>query len=158
MATCPKCGKKTNEKTCPDCKTKLKPQIPISLIFIVLILIIILIGCIFISPYKHISNSEELYSTIGEKVQFDGKYIGITTWKSNEDILYYMPPPEYDVIQYDDQYIFLTGDYNNHNLFGNEGKMVHLEGEFEDSIMATQPIENRTVNGFFFNDDKINLI
>ncbi|MEE0902618.1 MAG: hypothetical protein UIB31_08815 [Methanobrevibacter sp.] len=158
MPTCPKCGKKTDGKTCPNCKSKLKPKFPIGLVFIVLILVIILLACVFISPYKHIDSADMLNPTIGEKVQFDGEYLGITARGGSDDILYYMPPPIYDVVKYGEQYIFLTGDYNSHNLIGNEGRTVHIEGEFEDSIMTSQTIENGTVNGYFFNADKIELI
>ncbi len=158
MPTCPKCCKKTEGKTCPNCKSKVKSEFPIGLIFIVIILAIILLSCIFISPYKQIDTTYVLNPTIGEKVQFDGEYIGITSWGSNDDILYYMPPPNYDIIKYGEQYIFLTGDYNSHNLIGNEGRTVHIEGEFEDSIMTSQPIKNGTVDGYFFNADKIELI
>ena len=158
MPTCPKCSKTTDEKKCPNCGNKLKSKIPIGLVFIVLILITALVTYAFISQYKHVDVNDIVNPTIGEKVQFDGKYIGITTWGINEDILYYMPPPNYDVIQYGNQYIFLTDDYNNHGLLGNEGRMVHIEGKFEDSIMTSQPIKNRTVEGYFFNADKIELI
>lgn len=158
MPTCPKCGTESDEKICPKCGTKLKTKFPISLFFIIIILIVILFACIFISPYKHIDIHEVSNPTIGEKVQFDSKYIGITSVESDEDLLYYMPPPRYDVLQYGSQYVFLTGDYNDHGLYGNEGKKVHLEGEFEDSIMTSQSIKNKNVEGYFFNADKIELI
>lgn len=131
-----------------------------------LIIVLILILMVFIaaspimgliSPYKHVDRAYVLNPNIDEKVQFDGVYVTRTTY-GNDDVLYYVPPENYDVISVDGGYVFLADPYYSNNLTGKTGKTVHAEGVFKDSQMKIHSTPNGTFAGYIFNADRIEVL
>ena len=164
MKDCPRCGCKLDStKTCPQCgyKKEASPILKIALILLVIFIIALMIASPAVkygfSQYRPVDESYIAFPDTREKVQFEGTYIGITSWAKG-DVLYYMPPPEYDVIQVESQYVVLTGDYSAHGLYGNEGKRIHLEGSFENSTQTRQPFNGTLINAHPFSPDKIEII
>ena len=118
--------------------------------FIIAVLIAILLLGVFISPYREVDSHYIVNPKAHEKVCFDAVYLGITTW-GDEDVLYYMPPANYDVFEVGGEHVFLEGDCYSHNLCGNETRTFHLKGEFTDDAITTQPMGDELVAGHFFN-------
>ena len=125
--------------------------------FIILILIIILFAALSFSEFKYVDAHYAVNPNVGEKVQFDGEYVGITSW-GDDDVLYYVPPTNYDVIKLGGEYVFLCDDWSNHNLYGHNVTKVHLEGEFLESSHSQQPMDDGIVIGHFFNASNIEVI
>lgn len=164
MKNCPRCGCRLDStKACPQCgfKRESSPILKIALVLIVILAVALLLTSLAVkygfSPYKPVDESFIVLPDCDVKVQLDGVYLGITSW-AGDDILYYMPPTEYDVIRVGSQYVVLTDDYSFHDLCGNEGKRVHLEGTFEDSQPTEQPFNGTIINAHFFNPDKIEIV
>ena len=131
-----------------------------------LIIVLALILVVFIaaspmmglaSPYKKADRAYVLNPDIGEKVQFDGVYVTRTTYGSG-DVLYYVPPENYDVISVDGGYVFLADPYYSNNLTGKIGKTVHAEGVFNDSQMRIHSTPNGTFAGYVFDADRIEVL
>ncbi len=123
-------------------------------VLIIIVLFAVLLLAVLAAPHKQTDTINPKY---GEKVEFTGTYIGITTW-GDDDVLYYMPPTNYDILDVSGQYVFLEGDCNMHGLVGNEGKSVHVEGEFLDIEKVEQPFGNGVVEGYFFNATEIEVV
>lgn len=131
---------------------------------VVLVLAVILAAFILagpatglVSPYKKVDRAYVLNPNVGEKVQFDGVYVARTTW-GNGDVLYYVPPENYDVISVDGGYVFLSDPYYSNNLTGKFAKTIHAEGAFTDSSMKIQPTPNGTYAGYIFKADRIEVL
>lgn len=132
--------------------------------FFILVLIIILIACIVLSPstgiinpYKEVDGNFIVNPIIGEQVQFEGIYIARTD-NYDENVLYYIPPVEYDILEVDGQYVFLSDEYYTNNLSGNIGKTVHVEGSFENPEITVQNVDGKYFEGYIFKADKIELV
>ena len=133
-------------------------------LFLVFVLALILAAFVLagpvtgiISPYKKVGREYILHPNIDEKVQFDGVYTSRTTW-GNGDILYYVPPDNYDVIYVDGESVFLKDPYYSNNLSGKIGCRVHVEGVFTDSEATVQPTKEGPVAGHIFEADKIEVL
>lgn len=132
--------------------------------FFISVLAIILITSVILSPdmgivdpYKKVNGNYFENPVMDEKVQFDGKYIARTD-NYDENVLYYIPPIEYDILEVDGHYIFLSDEYYTNNLSGNIGKTVHVEGVFEDPQIMTQKVDGKYFEGYIFTADKIELV
>lgn len=125
--------------------------------FIILILIIILFAALSFSQLTPVDAHYVVSPDVGEKVQFDAEYVGITSW-GDDDVLYYMPPTNYDVVKVGWEYVFLCDDWSCHDLYGHNVTKVHLEGEFIDSEPSQQPLDDKVVVGHFFNASNIEVI
>lgn len=132
--------------------------------FFISVLVIILITSVILSPdigivdpYKKVNGNYFENPVWDEKVQFDGKYIARTD-NYDENVLYYIPPIEYDILEVDGHYIFLSDEYYTNNLSGNIGKTVHVEGVFENPPIMTQKVDGRYFEGYLFTADKIELV
>lgn len=125
----------------------------------IIIIAFILAGPVagMISPYKKVGREYILHPNIDEKVQFDGVYTSRTTW-GNADVLYYVPPDNYDVIYVDGESVFLKDPYYSNNLTGKIGCRIHLEGVFTDSETTVQPTKEGLVAGHIFEADRIEVI
>lgn len=129
----------------------------------IVILIIIIIALILsapsiiekATPYKEVGSSYIANPTPYEKVQFDAEYIGTTNWNGG---LYFSYITNNDILKMDDEYIILQGEYTAHDLAGNEGKMVHLEGRFASSGVSTERMADGNIEGHWFGADKIEVL
>lgn len=131
--------------------------------FFISVLVIILITSVILSPtmgivnpYKKVNGNYIENPVMDEKVQFEGKYIARTD-NYDEDILYYVPPIQYDILEVDGLYVFLSDEYYTNNLSGNIGKTVHVEGVFENPQLITQKADGKSFEGYVFKADKIEL-
>ena len=132
--------------------------------FFISVLIILLIACItlspstgIINPYKEVDGHFIANPIIDEQVQFEGIYIARTD-NYDENVLYYIPPVEYDILEVDGQYVFLSDEYYTNNLSGNIGKTVHVEGAFVNPQISVQKIDGKYFEGYIFKADKIELV
>lgn len=132
--------------------------------FFISVLIIILIACItlspstgIINPYKEVDGHFIANPIIDEQVQFEGIYIARTD-NYDENVLYYIPPVEYDILEVDGHYVFLSDEYYTNNLSGNIGKTVHVEGAFVNPQISVQKIDGKYFEGYIFKADKIELV
>lgn len=128
------------------------------LIVIVIALIMAAPGIIdALTPYKQVDSSYISNPVAGEKVQFDGTYMGSTSW-SGGYLFYYSPITNNDIVKVGDEYVILQGDYLSHNLYGNEGKTVHLEGRFAAGGESKEPFGNDYIYGHWFGADTIEIV
>ena len=133
--------------------------------FIIVILIIIIITLLvsapsiidYLTPYKLVDDSYIANPVPGEKVQFDGEYIGTTSWGGGY-FLYYSYITDNDIVKVGDQYVLIQGDYLEHDLYGNEGKMVHLEGRFAGTDASKEPFGDEYIYGHWFGASTIEII
>ena len=109
-----------------------------------------------LTPYKTVDESYIDNPNYNEKVQFEATYMGITSW-ADDNINYYMPPIEYDVLKVGSHYIVLEDDYSNHNLYGNESCHVHLEGVFNTTEVTFQPFNDTMIEAHVFSAEKIEV-
>lgn len=132
---------------------------------LIIVLIIIIIGLIsaapsiieHMTPYKQVDSSYIPNHVAGEKVQFDGEYIGTTNWGGGY-FFFYSTITNNDIVRVGDQYVILQGDYINHDLYGNEGKTVHLEGRFAAGGLSHQRFEDGYIDGYWFGADTIEIV
>ena len=133
--------------------------------FIIVILIIVIIGLIMaapsiiehLTPYKQVDSSYIANPVQGEKVQFDGEYVGSTNWAGGY-YFYYSYISNNDIVKVGNEYVIIQGDYLNHDLYGHEGETVHLEGRFGGGGKSKQPTENGYIYGYWFGADTIELV
>ena len=182
---CSACGEKIdfNAEICPKCgvrllnpfansardtlvKSKSKAEsfsakyITLKNILIV-VLILIIIALVFsapsiidaLTPYNEVDSSYIANPVAGEKVQFDGEYIGTTSWGGA-----FFPVTNNDVVKVDDQYVIIQGDYLLHDLYGYDGKTVHLEGRFAPTEKSKEPVGDMYVYGYWFGADSIEIV
>jgi len=109
-----------------------------------------------LTPYNTVDESYIANPNYNEKVQFEATYMGITSW-ADDNVNYYMPPVEYDVLKVGSNYIILDEDYSNHNLFGKESKSVHLEGVFNTTEVTFQPFNDSMIEAHVFSAEKIEV-
>lgn len=128
------------------------------LVIIVLALIVLSPAIIdALTPYKQIDSSYIANPVPGEKVQFDGEYIGHTGWGGGI-YYFYVPITDNDVVKVGDQYVIIQGDYLSHDLYGHEGSKVHLEGRFAQTGKSKEPVGDEYIYGYWFGADTIELI
>lgn len=172
---CPKCGvrllnpltnsaKDTVNKSFSKAGDLAKKYLTAKNIFIVFLIIVILFlitnaPAIIdeLTPYKHVDSSYIANPVPGEKVQFDGVYVGSTSWSSGF-YFYYSYITNNDVVKVGNEYVIIQGDYLSHNLYGHEGKTVHLEGRFAQGGKSKEPMDNKYIYGRWFGADTIELV
>lgn len=131
----------------------------------IVVLVLIIIGLVvyspaiidYLTPYKEVDSSYIANPVAHEKVKFTGEYVGTTSWGSGLYYFYY-PMTNNDILKVGDQYVILQGDYLGHDLYGNEGKKVHVEGRFVAEGLSNQKMGNGYIEGHWFGADTIKLI
>lgn len=131
----------------------------------IVVMVLIIIGLVvyapaiidYLTPYKEVDSSYIANPVAHEKVKFTGEYVGTTSWGSGLFYLYY-PMTNNDVLKVGDQYVILQGDYLTHNLYGNEGKKVYVEGRFASAGLSSQKMGDGYIEGRWFGATTIELI
>ena len=131
---------------------------------IIVILILIILALVVnapmiidsLTPYKQVDSSYIANPVPGEKVQFDGTYVGTTSWSGG--FYFYSLITNNDIVKVGNEYVILQGDYLNHDLYGNEGKTVHLEGRFAGGGKSTEPFGDHNIEGRWFGADTIEIV
>lgn len=172
---CPKCGvrllnpltnsaKEAVNKTLTNAESFTTKYVTARNIIIVILIFIIFALIISaptiienLTPYKEVDSSYIANPVPGEKVQFDGIYMGTTSW-SGGYYFYYNPITNNDIVKVGDEYVIIQGDYLNHDLYGNEGKTVHLEGRFGGNDKSKEPFGNDYIYGYWFGADSIEIV
>lgn len=177
---CPKCGVRlinpiknsandllsSSQKKIDDGINSFKRYVTVRNVSIVLLVIMVLILISLAptiielaTPYKEIDASYIPNHVSGEKVQFDGEYIGHTSWGANTYYFYlYSPISDNDIVKVGDYYVLLQGDYLDHDLYGHEGSTVHLEGRFAKGGTSNEKFGNGSIDGYWFGADTIELV
>ncbi|MBE6496236.1 MAG: zinc ribbon domain-containing protein [Methanobrevibacter thaueri] len=133
---------------------------------IIIFLILIIIGLVVsapsiieqLTPYKQVDESYISNPVAGEKVQFDAEYVGPTTWGGGYYYFVYSYITNNDIVRVGDEYVILQGDYLDHDLYGNEGKTVHLEGRFANGGKSKEPLGDDYIYGHWFGAESIEII
>lgn len=110
-----------------------------------------------LTPYKEVDASYIGNHVAGEKVQFDGEYVGHTSWGANS-FLFYSTITDNDIVKVGNQYVILQGDYLGHDLSGHEGSTVHLEGRFASGGTSNERFGDGYIDGYWFGADTIELV
>ena len=129
-------------------------------------LVLIIIGLViyapaiidYFTPYKEVDSSYIANPVAGEKVQFDGEYVGHTGWGGGGYYYFFMSFTNNDIVKVGDQYVIIQGDYLNHDLYGHEGAKVHLEGRFAEGGASKQPLGDEYIYGHWFGATTIEFI
>ena len=136
----------------------LKNIVIVLLIIIILTLVVEAPAIIdYLTPYKEVDSSYIANPVAGEKVQFDGEYIGTTSWGGGGFLMFSMITNN-DIVKVGDQYVIIQGDYMTHDLYNHKGSKVHLEGRFADGGTSTEPFGDGYIDGHWFGATKIELI
>ena len=133
---------------------------------IIIVLVIIIIGLLMAAPdmieqatpYKEVDSSYISNPVPGEKVQFDAIYVGTTSWDTGGYLFYYNTITNNDIVKVGDEYVIIQGDCLSHDLYGNEGKKIHLEGRFAGSDKSKEPTDSGYIYGRWFGADKIEIV
>lgn len=175
---CPKCGVRlinpiknsasdllsSSQRKIDDGISKFSRYVTVRNVAIVLLVIMVLILISLAptiidvtTPYKQIDASYIPNHVAGEKVQFDGEYMGHTSWGANS-FLFYSSIKDNDIVKVGDQYVILQGDYLGHDLYGHEGSTVHLEGRFAQGGPSHEKFGDGYIDGYWFGPETIELI
>lgn len=171
---CPKCGvrllnpltnslndtfDKATRKT-EDFREKYVTARNITIVFLIFIIFALIAATPLIleavTPYEEVDESYIANPVPGEKVQFDGVYVGHTTWSAGS--YFYSPITDNDVVRVGSHYVIIQGDYLNNDLYGHEGRTVHLEGRFAPSEKSKEPLEDMYIYGYWFGADSIEIV
>ncbi|MDO5859875.1 zinc ribbon domain-containing protein [Methanobrevibacter sp.] len=171
---CPKCGVRVQYPLVNSAREKIKRNANKADNFLVkyvtyrnvliILLVFIIIGLVvaapsiinYLTPYKEVGSDYIADPVAGEKVQFDGEYMGHTSWGGG--YLFYLSITNNDIVKVGDQYVIIQGDYLSHDLYGKEGKTIHLEGRFAEGGLSKQRFGDGYIEGHWFGAHTIEIV